>query len=125
MGGRRLQLFRLFPLLLLLLPPPAAPSTSTPPSAPAHCALRSLRVRVRDLGLGYPSDETIEFRYCGGGCAAAPPSNHVMALSRVAPAALGAPCCRPARLEDAAFLDERMRWHRLRQVSAAGCRCVG
>uniref|UniRef100_A0A8C3C6F6 TGF-beta family profile domain-containing protein n=1 Tax=Cairina moschata TaxID=8855 RepID=A0A8C3C6F6_CAIMO len=95
------------------------------------CGLRSVAVRVRDLGLGYPSEETVLFRYCGGACPA-PPSNHGLALARLrpgggpggAPGGAG-PCCRPSRYEDAAFLDERHRWHQLRQLSAAACRCVG
>ncbi|NXX87450.1 PSPN protein, partial [Urocolius indicus] len=54
------------------------PFSSSPPS-PGSCSLRSVRLRVRDLGLGYPSDETLVFRYCGGGCPT-PPNNHRLAL---------------------------------------------
>ncbi|XP_075594208.1 persephin [Balearica regulorum gibbericeps] len=141
-------------LLLLLLPPPppvgasAAPpdaaASTAPPPAPqpraggsrwaaggARCGLRSLAVRVGELGLGYPSQETVLFRYCGGGCPA-PPTNHGLVLARLRPggaagggAGGAGPCCRPSRYEDVAFLDERQRWHRLHQLSAAACRCVG
>ncbi|XP_074786193.1 persephin [Athene noctua] len=136
------------PLLLLLLllsaPTPHAGDPAGPPPTPLphpggprragggpRCGLRSLAVRVRELGLGYPSEETVLFRYCGGGCPA-PPTNHGLALARLRPggAAGGAPggagpCCRPSRYEDVAFLDEGQRWHQLRQLSAAACRCVG
>ncbi|XP_074990180.1 persephin [Calonectris borealis] len=130
------------PLLLLLLLPPPAPAappqtggTAGPPprwaAGGARCGLRSLAVRVRELGLGYPSEETVLFRYCGGGCPA-PPSNHGLALARLRPggaagggAGGAGPCCRPSRYEDVAFLDEGQRWHQLRQLSAAACRCVG
>ncbi|NWZ00075.1 NRTN protein, partial [Loxia curvirostra] len=43
------------------------------------CGLRSVRVGVGALGLGYPSPETLVFRYCGGGCPA-PPTLHALAL---------------------------------------------
>ncbi|KAM9214406.1 persephin [Leptosomus discolor] len=100
-----------------------------------RCGLRSLAVRVRELGLGYPSEETVVFRYCGGGCPA-PPTNHGLALARLRPgggagegsaeAGVGVgPCCRPSRYQDVAFLDEGQRWHQLPQLSAAACRCVG
>lgn len=128
-------------LLLLLLtaaPPHTGSTTGAPPAPPpprggvsGRCGLRSVAVRVRELGLGYPSEETVLFRYCGGGCPA-PPTNHRLALTRLgaaggaAAAAGGAgPCCRPTRYEDVAFLDEGQRWHHLRQLSAAACRCVG
>ncbi|KAM9251621.1 persephin [Cariama cristata] len=123
-------------LLLLLTAAQGGGTARTPPppqSRPggSRCGLRSLAVRVRELGLGYPSEETVLFRYCGGGCPA-PPTNHGLALARLrpggapggAPGGLG-PCCRPSRYEDVAFLDEGQRWHQLRQLSAAACRCVG
>ncbi|XP_054663745.1 persephin, partial [Grus americana] len=108
-------------------PPPPRAGGSRWAAGGARCGLRSLAVRVGELGLGYPSQETVLFRYCGGGCPA-PPTNHGLVLARLRPggAAGGAgPCCRPSRYEDVAFLDERQRWHRLHQLSAAACRCVG
>ncbi|NXS07239.1 PSPN protein, partial [Neodrepanis coruscans] len=46
---------------------------------PAPCGLRSVSVGVGELGLGYPSPETVVLRYCGGGCPA-PPTLHGLAL---------------------------------------------
>ncbi|XP_062454381.1 persephin [Rhea pennata] len=114
--------FFFLPLFLLA----AAAAPPEPPEPPSACGLRSLAVRVKDLGLGYASEETVLFKYCGGGC---PParSNHGLALARLLPAreAARGPCCRPARYEDAAFLDDGHRWHQVGQLSAAACRCVG
>ncbi|KAM4878201.1 persephin [Sylvia borin] len=113
-------------LLLLLLgglcrAPPAPPKAAPPP-----CGLRSVQVGVGALGLGYPSPETVVFRYCGGGCPA-PPTLHGLALGVVlgAGGAAGGPCCRPTRYEDVAFLDSGLRWQRLPQLSAGACACLG
>ncbi|NXV72532.1 PSPN protein, partial [Atlantisia rogersi] len=75
----------------------AAPATPPPPPPPppvkaggsrgaggSRCALRSVTLRVSELGLGYPSPETVLFRYCGGGCPS-PPTNHGLVLARLRP----------------------------------------
>ncbi|XP_053907817.1 persephin [Cuculus canorus] len=115
-------------LLLLLGPPRVLGGPPSPPSGPPlPCGLRSIAVRVRELGLGFGSEETLLFRYCGGGCPA-PPTNHRLALARIGGApggAAGGPCCRPSRFEDVAFLDEKQRWQRVPQLSAAACQCLG
>ncbi|NWH83040.1 PSPN protein, partial [Piaya cayana] len=69
-----------------------------PPNPPqATCGLRSASVRVRELGLGFGSEETLRFRYCGGGCPA-PPTNHRLALASLGGGGVTAggatPCCR-------------------------------
>ncbi|XP_034953139.2 persephin [Zootoca vivipara] len=93
-----------------------------------ECRLRSLQVRVKDLGLGYSSEETILFKYCSGSCPKAR-SNHDLTLSallqRSEIPALGDPCCRPTHYEDVAFLDDRHQWQEVEQLSAAACSCVG
>lgn len=113
-----------FLLLLLLLGPCRAPP-APPPAAPP-CGLRSVSVGVGALGLGYPSPETVVFRYCGGGCPA-PPTLHGLALGAVlGPGGPGGgPCCRPTRYEDVAFLDSELRWQRLPRLSAGACACLG
>lgn len=101
---------------------------STPDSS---CSLRSILLQVRDLGLGYDSDETVLFKYCGGACPRIT-SNHDLTLanllhSGVLPGELWhhTPCCRPSHHEDMAFLDNSHRWHKVEKLSAAGCSCVG
>lgn len=100
-----------------------------------ECQLRSLALRVKDLGLGYASEETMLFKYCSGGCPSTR-SNHDLALARLSLKGWdlptqgegklpGGPCCRPTRYEDAAFLDDGHRWHEVRELSAAACGCVG
>ncbi|XP_031732885.1 persephin [Anarrhichthys ocellatus] len=101
----------------------------------SQCGLRSILLQVRNLGLGYDSDETVLFKYCGGTCPHVR-SNHDLtltslllsgALPQLAPGELwhGAPCCRPSHHEDMAFLDNSHRWHKVEKLSAAGCSCVG
>ncbi|XP_033029752.1 persephin [Lacerta agilis] len=93
-----------------------------------ECRLRSLQVRVKDLGLGYSSEETILFKFCSGSCPKAR-SNHDLTLSallqRSEIPAMGDPCCRPTHYEDVAFLDDRHQWQEVEQLSAAACSCVG
>ncbi|XP_074538581.1 persephin [Halichoeres trimaculatus] len=101
----------------------------------SQCGLRSILLQVRDLGLGYDSDETVLFKYCSGMCPHAR-SNHDLTLTNLllsgvlpqpAPGELwhNVPCCRPTHHEDMAFLDNSHRWHKVEKLSAAGCSCVG
>ncbi|XP_061477636.1 persephin [Rhineura floridana] len=93
-----------------------------------ECRLQSLLVRIKDLGLGYNSEETILFKYCSGSCPKAR-SNHDLTLSillqRSEIPALGDPCCRPTHFEDVAFLDDGHQWHEVEKLSASACSCVG
>uniref|UniRef100_A0A3Q3JLA3 TGF-beta family profile domain-containing protein n=1 Tax=Monopterus albus TaxID=43700 RepID=A0A3Q3JLA3_MONAL len=105
-------------------------------SAPdSQCSLRSILLQVRDLGLGYDSDETILFKYCSGMCPLVR-SNHDLTLTNLlisgaiphsTPGELwhNAPCCRPTHHEDMAFLDNLHHWHKVEKLLAAGCSCVG
>ncbi|KAM7010115.1 persephin [Tautogolabrus adspersus] len=101
----------------------------------SQCSLRSILLQVRDLGLGYDSDETVLFKYCSGMCPHAR-SNHDLTLTNLlmsgllpqpAPGELwhNTPCCRPTHHEDMAFLDNSHRWHKVEKLSAADCSCVG
>ncbi|XP_062311807.1 persephin [Osmerus eperlanus] len=103
--------------------------------ASTHCGLRTLLLQVRDLGLGYDSDETVLFKYCSGSCPHAR-SNHDLTLTSLLlqgalpPPPMGelwhsTPCCRPTHHEDLAFLDNRHRWHKVEKLLAADCSCVG
>uniref|UniRef100_A0A8C4XF77 Artemin n=1 Tax=Erpetoichthys calabaricus TaxID=27687 RepID=A0A8C4XF77_ERPCA len=98
------------------------------------CRLRTLLLQVRDLGLGYDSEETVLFKYCSGGCPRAR-TNHDLTLSVLLqkssiPALhheriYSDPCCRPTRYEDVAFLDTSHQWHKVEKLSASACGCVG
>ncbi|XP_067416637.1 persephin [Emydura macquarii macquarii] len=99
-----------------------------------ECQLRSLLLRVKDLGLGYDSEETILFKYCSGSCPKAR-TNHDLTLSLLLqkseiPALgeekmVGDPCCRPTHYEDVAFLDNSHQWHEVEKLSASACSCIG
>ncbi|EMP29646.1 Artemin [Chelonia mydas] len=98
-----------------------------------ECRLRSLLLRVKDLGLGYDSEETILFKYCSGSCPKAR-TNHDLTLSvllqkseipALGEKIVGDPCCRPTYYEDVAFLDNSHQWHEVEKLSASACSCVG
>ncbi|KAJ6657659.1 hypothetical protein lerEdw1_002160 [Lerista edwardsae] len=93
-----------------------------------ECRLRSLLVHIKDLGLGYNSEETILFKYCSGSCPKAR-SNHDLTLSILLQKSeipgLGDPCCRPTHYENVAFLDDSNQWHEVEKLSASACSCVG
>ncbi|XP_062244403.1 persephin isoform X1 [Platichthys flesus] len=100
-----------------------------------QCGLRSILLQVRDLGLGYDSDETVLFKYCSGTCPRVR-SNHDLTLTSLLLSGVlphpapgeqwhNTPCCRPTHHEDMAFLDNSHRWHKVEKLSAAGCSCVG
>ncbi|KAM4750095.1 persephin [Anableps anableps] len=110
---------------------PGRTRRSTPDS---QCGLRSILLQVRDLGLGYNSDETVLFKYCSGTCPRAR-SNYDLTLNNLLLSGLlshpipgepwhNAPCCRPTHYEDMAFLDNAHRWHKVEKLSAAACGCA-
>ncbi|KAJ8001692.1 hypothetical protein DPEC_G00172090 [Dallia pectoralis] len=99
------------------------------------CGLRSVLLRVRDLGLGYDADEIILFKYCSGECPRVR-SNHDLTVGNLllkgslpdvdtGEVWQSRPCCRPTHHEDLAFLDNGHHWHKVEKLSAAGCTCVG
>ncbi|XP_037360144.1 persephin [Talpa occidentalis] len=107
---------------------PLSPSGARLRRAPAGpCQLWSLPLPVAELGLGYTSEETVIFRYCAGSCPRGARTQHGLTLARLRGQgrAHGGPCCRPTRYSDVDFLDDRHRWQRLPQLSAAACGCGG
>ncbi|KAM4722945.1 artemin [Rhinophrynus dorsalis] len=98
------------------------------------CSLRRLRVKVRELGLGHNSDESITFKYCSGACQQTR-SNYDITLSTLLKHKLitpgsherisSHPCCRPTRYEAVSFLDVKNTWKIVDMLSAAECSCVG
>ncbi|XP_048197843.1 persephin [Perognathus longimembris pacificus] len=97
-----------------------------PRRAPAAaCQLWSLTLPVAELGLGYASKDKVTFHYCAGSCLRGARTQHGLTLAwlRGQGRTHGGPCCRPTRYADVAFLDDRLRWQRLPQLSAAACGC--
>ncbi|XP_060629325.2 artemin isoform X1 [Anolis sagrei] len=99
-----------------------------------NCRLHNLRLKVRDLGLGFESDEIVKFKYCSGSCHR-DRTNYDLTLSNllrhghIKPGSherpSSHPCCRPTKYEDFSFMDVRNAWKTVSQVSAAECGCVG
>lgn len=91
-------------------------------------------MRVRDLGLGYDSDEIVLFKFCVGSCQSSR-TNYDLALKRLL--ANGSlpqyttrkvstrPCCRPDRYEPVSFMDAQTTWRTIQSLSAASCMCMG
>ncbi|XP_059415482.1 neurturin-like [Carassius carassius] len=95
------------------------------------CRLERKEMRVRDLGLGYDSDEIVLFKYCVGTCMSAR-KNYDLALKvltdngSVPSRKLSLhPCCRPTRFETVSFMDAQTSWQTIKWLSAANCSCVG
>ncbi|XP_037625215.1 neurturin [Sebastes umbrosus] len=95
------------------------------------CHLERKEMRVRDLGLGYDSDEIILFKYCVGTCHSSR-RNYDLALKAVmdngsisGKKISSHPCCRPTRYETVSFMDTQTTWQTIKWLSAANCSCVG
>lgn len=95
------------------------------------CHLERKEMRVRDLGLGYDSDEIILFKYCVGTCHSSR-KNYDLALKALIDngsisekKVSSHPCCRPTRYETVSFMDTTTTWQTIRWLSAANCSCVG
>ncbi|XP_053105752.1 artemin isoform X2 [Hemicordylus capensis] len=97
-----------------------------------NCRLHRLMVKVRDLGLGFESDEIVPFKYCSGSCQHAR-TNYDLTLSSLLVQRTiephdhlaSHPCCRPTRYEDISFMDVRNNWQTVEKLSATKCSCVG
>ncbi|XP_019356996.1 PREDICTED: artemin [Gavialis gangeticus] len=99
-----------------------------------NCHIRSLMVKVRDLGLGFNSDEIVLFKYCSGSCHRAR-SNYDLTLASllqqqvIVPGPqdriVSHPCCRPTRYEAVSFMDVQNTWQMVEKLSAAECSCIG
>ncbi|XP_063795436.1 artemin [Pseudophryne corroboree] len=97
------------------------------------CSKQSLRVKVRDLGLGYDSDEWITFYYCSGTCQQSR-SNYDVTLTtllnnkNITHSSHGRvsnhPCCRPTSYLPVSFMDVKNNWKVVDKLSAADCSCV-
>uniref|UniRef100_A0A673J2Q5 Artemin a n=1 Tax=Sinocyclocheilus rhinocerous TaxID=307959 RepID=A0A673J2Q5_9TELE len=95
------------------------------------CRLERKEMKVRDLGLGYDSDEIVVFKYCVGTCMSAR-KNYDLALKVLTDNGSISgrkvsthPCCRPTRFETVSFMDAQTSWQTIKWLSAANCSCVG
>uniref|UniRef100_UPI00358FCAB3 nuclear pore complex protein Nup155-like n=1 Tax=Myxine glutinosa TaxID=7769 RepID=UPI00358FCAB3 len=87
------------------------------------CKLQQRMVAVRDLGLGYDSDEVIDFGFCSGTCEdrritydiviSHLAKNDAAGISR---ARESNPCCRPKSFVNSAFLDNNNDYHSIQTV---------
>uniref|UniRef100_A0A3Q1HPX3 TGF-beta family profile domain-containing protein n=1 Tax=Anabas testudineus TaxID=64144 RepID=A0A3Q1HPX3_ANATE len=94
------------------------------------CRLEKKEMRVRDLGLGYDSDEIVLFKYCVGTCHSFR-KNYDLALKALmdngsipGKNVSSHPCCRPTRYETVSFMDTQTSWQTIKWLSAANCSCV-
>ncbi|XP_034270773.1 artemin [Pantherophis guttatus] len=100
-------------------------------SANGPCRKHSRSVLVRNLGLGYETDEVVSLNYCSGSCTQ---TNYDVVLSYIMQNGilgprnrnfLSQPCCRPILYENFSFLDTYNVWQTVHEGSAAQCGCVG
>ncbi|KAM4629811.1 uncharacterized protein artn [Polymixia lowei] len=96
-----------------------------------NCHMEKKEMRVRDLGLGFDSDEIVLFKYCVGTCHTSR-KNYDLALKAlmdngsISSRKVSAhPCCRPTRYETVSFMDTQTIWQTIKWLSAANCSCVG
>lgn len=105
-----------------------------PKQSSRDCRVEKKEMRVRDLGLGFDSDETVLFKFCVGSCQSSR-TNYDLALKallengslprRTARKVSTLPCCRPDRYEPVSFMDAQTTWRTIQSLSAASCMCMG
>lgn len=98
------------------------------------CRVERREMKVRDLGLGFDSDEIVLFKFCVGSCQSSR-TNYDLALRallengslprRTARKVSNHPCCRPDRYEPVSFMDAQTTWRTIQSLSAASCMCMG
>ncbi|KAM9322360.1 uncharacterized protein KZ484_020574 [Pholidichthys leucotaenia] len=108
--------------------------TRHPKQSSRDCHVEKREMRVRDLGLGFDSDEIVLFKFCVGSCHSSR-TNYDLALKallengslprRTARKVSSHPCCRPDRYESVSFMDAQTTWRTIQSLSAASCMCMG
>ncbi len=98
------------------------------------CRVEKREMRVRDLGMGFDSDEIVLFKFCVGSCQRSR-GNYDLALhallangslpKRTARKVSAHPCCRPTGYEPVSFMDATTTWRTIKSLSAADCECMG
>ncbi|XP_068197523.1 glial cell line-derived neurotrophic factor isoform X2 [Antennarius striatus] len=96
------------------------------------CRMEKREMKVRDLGLGFDSDEIVLFKFCVGSCQSSR-TNYDLALKallengslprRTTRKVISHPCCRPDRYEPVSFMDAQTTWRTIQSLSAASCQC--
>ncbi|KAA0719036.1 Artemin Precursor [Triplophysa tibetana] len=99
-----------------------------------ECRVEKREMRVRDLGMGFDSDEIVLFKFCVGSCQRSR-GNYDLALralmangslpKRTARKISAHPCCRPTAYEPVSFMDVTTTWRTIKSLSATDCECVG
>lgn len=108
---------------------------SRPPKQSSRdCRVEKRQMKVRDLGLGFDSDEIVLFKFCVGSCQSSR-TNYDLALKallqngslprRTVRKVTSHPCCRPDRYEPVSFMDAQTTWRTIQSLSAASCMCMG
>lgn len=91
-------------------------------------------MRVRDLDLGFDSDELVLFKFCVGSCQSSRTNYDLVLKALLANGSLprrtarklsSHPCCRPDRYEPFSFMDAQNTWRTIESLSAASCMCIG
>lgn len=101
------------------------------PAVYRDCHIEKKQVRVRDLGLGFDSDEIVLFKYCVGTCQGVRGNYDLALKAMMATGSVSGrkisthPCCRPTRYETVSFMDVRTIWQTVWRLSAANCSCMG
>ncbi|KAM9791732.1 artemin [Syngnathus typhle] len=105
-----------------------------PKQSSRDCHVEKREMKVRDLGLGFDSDEIVLFKFCVGTCQSSR-TNYDLALKtllqnnslprRTARKVSNHPCCRPERYEPVSFMDAQTTWRTIQSLSAASCICMG
>ncbi|XP_040910392.1 uncharacterized protein LOC121192676 [Toxotes jaculatrix] len=102
-----------------------------PKQSSRDCRVEKREMRVRDLGLGFDSDEIVLFKFCVGSCQSSR-TNYDLALKALLEngslprrKVSSNPCCRPDRYESVSFMDAQTTWRTIQSLSAASCMCMG
>lgn len=105
-----------------------------PKHSSRDCRVEIKEMRVRDLGLGFDSDEIVLFKFCVGSCQSSRTEYDLVLKTLLANGSLprrtarkvsSHPCCRPDRYEPFSFMDAQATWRTIQSLSAASCMCMG
>ncbi|KAK5859746.1 hypothetical protein PBY51_021277 [Eleginops maclovinus] len=102
-----------------------------PKQSNKDCRVEKREIKVRDLGLGFDSDEIVLFKFCVGSCQSSR-KDYDLALTALLEngsvprrKVSNHPCCRPDEYESVSFMDAQTTWRTIEALSAASCMCIG